>query len=104
MSTKKSNHHFLGEEELQNIRGHLVPLFRDSNIMYSDQIRGTEEPFYTMDLMQVIADLYNMLHYEVTGESYDYFFHWANKCGSYIDDADFHSELLESWVEEEAKE
>lgn len=104
MSTKKSNHHFLDEKELEKIRAHLVPMFRDPTYMFDDHIRGTEEPYYTADLMQVIADLYNMLHYEVTGESYDYFFHWANKCGSYIDDSDFHSELLESWIDEEGNE
>lgn len=102
MSTKKSNHHFLDEKELVNIRSHLVPLFRDEYIMFDDHIRGTEEPFFSADLMQIIADLYNMLHYEVTGESYDYFFHWANKCGSRIEDANFNSDLLDAL--EEVKE
>ena len=94
----KNKHHFLDEKELENVRARLVPLFRDENIMYNDQIRGTQEPFYTVDLMTIIAALYNMLHYEVTGTEYDYFFHWANKCGSWIEDEDF-KKLLEPLAE-----
>lgn len=104
MTTKKNNHHFLDEKELETIRSHLVPIFRDPSYMFDDHLRGDGEPYYTVDIMQVIADLYNMLHYEVTGEAYDYFFHWANKCGSYINDAQFESKLLEKWVDEEVKE
>ena len=37
-------------------------------------------------MLSVIASLYNLLHKEVTGEDYEYFFHWANKVGGYVDD------------------
>ena len=99
MSTKKSKHHFLDEKELETVRSHLIPLFRDESFMYADQIRGRQAPYYNVDLMEVIAALYNMLHYEVTGVVYDYFFHWANKCGAWINDADFNDFLLDALEE-----
>lgn len=38
------------------------------------------------DLFDVIATLHNLLYEEVTGERYNYMFHWANKCGRDVED------------------
>ena len=32
-----------------------------------------------IDLLEIIASLHNILYKEVTGEYYDYMFHWYNK-------------------------
>ena len=41
----------------------------------------------TVDLLEIIASLHNVLYKEVTGEYYDYMFHWFNKtAGGSIDD------------------
>ena len=34
---------------------------------------------YNIDLLEIIASLHNILYKEVTGEYYDYMFHWYNK-------------------------
>lgn len=33
------------------------------------------------DILDVIASLHNLLYEQITGERYDYMFHWANKLG-----------------------
>lgn len=38
-----------------------------------------------IDLIEIIASLYEELHREVMGEPYDYMFHWANKSGSWVE-------------------
>lgn len=67
-------------------------IFRNSNIMFletpgiplhkslTDKYDG--EPIKEVDLVDVIASLHNLLYEAVTGERYDYMFHWANKVGS----------------------
>lgn len=39
-----------------------------------------------IDLVDIIASLHNLLYEYVTGERYDYMFHWANKVGSWCED------------------
>ena len=50
---------------------------------YEDKYIGTIE---AVDLIDVIASLHNLLYEEVTGERYDYMFHWANKVGASCQD------------------
>lgn len=50
------------------------------NVMRSGRVyEVTEENI--MYLIDVIASLHNELYKEVTGEYYNYMFHWTNKCG-----------------------
>lgn len=70
------------EERLKDIRGWLIEnIFREDYVMYSDarEVNG-------IDLIEVIASLYNEYHNAVMGEPYDYMFHWANKCGSWVNE------------------
>ena len=74
-------------EQLDEIRTYLVEnVFRDPDIMFSDECRGNRETYSTADLPEVIASLYEVLHREVTGNPYGYFFHYANKIGSWVED------------------
>ena len=81
------------KEELDNIT-HWIKnnIMRDSNIMFDDNIRGDCYEFQDIDMIEVIASLHNMLYKEVTGEYYDYMFHWANKIGSWVYDDLFKKE------------
>lgn len=45
------------------------------------------------DLVDVISSLHNLLYEAVTGERYNYAFHWCNKCGSDTTDDIFDSEM-----------
>lgn len=70
------------KKRLKDIGGWLIEnIFREGYVMYSDarEVNG-------IDLIEVIASLYNEYHNAVMGEPYDYMFHWANKCGSWVDE------------------
>lgn len=79
-------------EELDNITVWIKDnVMRNSKIMFEDAVRG-DDKYYDVDLIEVIASLHNMLYKEVTGEYYDYMFHWANKVGSWVYDDMFKRE------------
>ena len=64
-------------------------IFRDGNVMLSDkryiEVYGDPGEVMEIDMCEVIASLYELLHCQVCNEPYSYFFHWANKCGSDVD-------------------
>ena len=49
-------------------------VMRNSDIVYNLNAE-------TLILLDYIASLHNLLYEEVTGERYDYMFHWTNKIG-----------------------
>lgn len=55
-------------------------VFQDPDIMFSD-LRWDGDK----DLPYIIASLFELLHREVTGEPYLYFYHWANKIGANVE-------------------
>lgn len=76
----------LTEYELETIKSFLISeVFRNSDFMFDDNVRGTDS-MEKVDLLSIIASLYNLLYREVTGKEYNYFFHWANKVGGWVDD------------------
>lgn len=72
------------KEHLDNIRNYIVDnIMRNPDYLFSDEIRGEKDT--DIDLLTVIASLYEELHQEVTGEEYNYMWHFANKYGGYVD-------------------
>ena len=69
------------KDELNTITSLLIEnVFRNSHIMFSeDEIMIGDE---LVGLPDIIASLHNLLYEQITGERYDYMFHWANKVGS----------------------
>lgn len=69
------------KDELNTITSLLIDnVFRNSHIMFSeDEIMIGDE---VVGLPDIIASLHNLLYEQITGERYDYMFHWANKVGS----------------------
>lgn len=94
------------EKDLEIIRKWLINnVFRDRTIMFNDNIRDTiNNGNIHIDLIDIIASLYNILHTEITGEKYDYMFHWANKIGSYVDDNFLHNVIMEEKFNGEKEE
>lgn len=79
------------KEQLEIVKGWLVEnIFRDPDIMLSDsryiEVYGDPGEHTEIDMCYVIASLYEVLHETITGEPYAYMFHWANKCGAWVDD------------------
>lgn len=66
-------------------------IMRNPDLMFDDTVRGNPDSD-DIDLLEVIASLHNMLYKEVTGEYYDYMFHWANKVGGWVYDDMFKPE------------
>lgn len=63
-------------------------VFRNDVMLHDENIREAytpEEPG-KIDLVNIIASLHNLLYECVTGERYNYMFHWANKEGAWCDD------------------
>lgn len=73
------------KDELNAITSWLIEnVFRNSHIMFSDdEIMIGDE---VIGMPDIIATLHNLLYEQITGERYDYMFHWANKVGSWCED------------------
>lgn len=72
------------KEQLNEITSWLIDnVFRNSDVMFSDEIEIGDE---AIALPDVIATLHNLLYEQITGERYNYMFHWANKVGSDCND------------------
>lgn len=65
----------MDKENLDRITNRVATLFCDPATFY--------EPCKVPDLIDTIASLHNLLYEEVTGQRYDYMFHWSNKAGYY---------------------
>lgn len=92
----------ISKEKVDEIRCYLIEhVFRSPSIMFDDNIRGYDVE--DMDLIAIICDLYEYIHVLVYGEKYDYMFHWANKCGSWIETGEFDSLIEEIMKEKESR-
>ena len=69
------------EKELEKIREYII-----DNVMTNDNIMFSDERFNGVDMPEIIASLYELLHRQVTGEPYQYFYHLANKIGADVED------------------
>lgn len=68
--------------KLDKITGDLISnYFRNEEVIYSGVHHDTVEEMEELvdDLLEVIASLHNELYKEVTGDYYNYMFHWVNK-------------------------
>lgn len=72
-------------------------IFMNNKIMFNDVLSDEPIDFDSVDttVIDIIASLHNIIYKLVTGESYDYMWHWCNKIGSDCDDNAF-NKLLES--------
>ena len=94
------------EEIVEIVRNWLIEnIFRNGYIMHDDNIRsaynpeGKNDEDNCIDLAEVISGLYELLHGVIENERYDYMFHWANKCGSWVE-CDFFLKMIREKEEE----
>lgn len=79
------------KEQLDKITKRLIEkVWRNSNVMFDCD--GDD----MSDAIDFIASLHNLLYECVTGERYNYAFHWANKIGSWTEDNMFDDIIEES--------
>lgn len=82
----------MNEEELKKICEFIVyNIIRDPNIFIQCSDIHIK---YNIDIIDVIVGLFDMLHKEVTGENYDYMWHWANKIGFWCEDEHFYNVVV----------
>lgn len=90
----------MNEEELKKVREFLIDnLFRNPGFVFSDV--SITEGNDGIDYVDLIASLYDMLHLSVTGEHYDYMWHWCNKVGGWCDDLKLYKVLGMGDIENE---
>lgn len=71
-------------EKLNKITEYLKEnVWRNENVMFDKEFIEEHD---VENLVDIISSLHNLLYEEVTGERYNYAFHWANKVGSGVDD------------------
>lgn len=71
----------MNKEQLDKITEDLIiNVFRNSDIICNEGYMVYDYNKY-YDLLDVIASLHNLLYEIVTGQRYDYMFHWTNKEG-----------------------
>ena len=88
----------LSDEKVKTIRRFIAGIMRDSNIMYNDYIRGEKDD--DIDLMELIAYLYEIIHQLYYHVDYHYMFHWANKVGAWVDEENIEI-IINDLMEEE---
>ena len=82
----------MNKDQLNKITKYLKEnVWRNGNVMFDKECIEDGD---VSNLVDIITSLHNLLYEEVTGERYDYAFHWANKVGSGVDDNIF-DKLLE---------
>lgn len=69
----------MSEEKVADIGNWLI-----DNIFYNGSVYWKLAEC-EIDVLGIIASLYNELYLSVNGEYYDYMFHWANKIGGNCD-------------------
>lgn len=87
----------ISEQKLNEIKSYLIEkIFRNPDIMFSDEMIENDIP-------EIICGLFEYLHISITGEPYDYMFHWANKCGSWVE-TDFFDKIIEDRMKQKGDE
>ena len=71
-------------------------VWRNDDLMFAYTSSNEEEVFDMFSkLLDISASLHNELYKEVTGEYYDYAFHWANKIGACEPEDDLFKDIEE---------
>lgn len=92
----------ISKEKVEEIRRFLIDnVFRCPTIMFNDNIRGYDDD--DLDLISIICDLYEYIHILTYNKSYNYMFHWANKCGSWVETGEFDKIIEEIMKEKEMR-
>ena len=79
--------YYINDKKIEETRAFIIEIMRDPNYMFNDHIRGYDDIYGqndNIDLMDLIAYLYELIHELYYFEEYHYMFHWANKVGSWV--------------------
>lgn len=72
------------KEKLNEITEYLIfNVWKNENVMFDNSCIEEGDVY---NLIDIISSLHNLLYEEVTGNRYNYAFHWANHVGSDVSD------------------
>lgn len=94
----------MDNQQLTKITQWLVyHFFRNSDIIYplsEDEMMIAIDDKHYVSVIDIVASLHNLLCEQVTGNRYDYMFHWLNKIGYDCED-DIFDDILKGSEENE---
>lgn len=71
----------LTEEDLRVIRDFIIDnVCKNENFVFNETLENE------IDIISLVCSMYNVLYNVITGNKYDYFYHWTNKIGGACDD------------------
>lgn len=71
----------IGEKDLKVIKDFIIEnVVTNSDLMFNETLDDQ------IDIISLVCSMYNILYNTITGDNYNYFFHWANKIGGDCDD------------------
>lgn len=83
------------KEHLNSITSYIKEkVWRNGDVMYPQEDLELNDNVCVM-LVDILTSLHNELYKEVTGEYYDYAFHWTNKIGAFDPEDHIFTEDLE---------
>lgn len=95
----------IDKKKLDDITNFLISnVFRNEELNFNEDIPDIPlSDDIDTDVIDIIATLHNLLYEAVTGERYNYMWHWSNKIGSWCSDDIFDDGYLDK-VRKEMKE
>ena len=82
-------------EKIEELKHDIINLLRDSTFFYNDAI-------YNYNIPEMLTTMFEYIHLMYYKKSYDYMFHWANKCGGWVD-TDWYDNYLNGKIEQRKK-
>ena len=66
-----------------------ITIFLIENVWRNERVMYCMDDDTKTDLIDIVTSLHNLLYESITGNAYDYAFHWSNKIGCWVDDKYF---------------
>lgn len=82
-------------EKIEELKHDIINLLRDPTFFYNDAI-------YEYNIPEMLTTMFEYIHLMYYKKSYDYMFHWANKCGGWVD-TDWYDNYLVGKIEQRKK-
>lgn len=89
--------------KIYELRKLIVELMRNSEYMFDETVRGNVYGA-DIDLMELIAYLYEIINQTHFNEEYHYMFHWANKVGCWVEEDNIDQLIIDRMNNKEVEE
>lgn len=80
------------QEKVEELKHYIIDLLRDPTFFYNDAM-------YDYNIAELLTTMFEYIHIMYYKKPYDYMFHWANKCGGWVD-TDWFDKYLTGKIEQ----